>query len=83
MADEEGAVVTPLAHTDRGAGLRGSALLNNAVKIFRLLGKGHIHKSKVTASKPDLIVFCSELKSFADSLCKLNRKKHQILNKII
>ncbi len=45
-----------------------------------------IFKCKVTASKPNLIVFCSELKRFADSLCKRNKKAvktDQILNKII
>lgn len=55
----------------------GSALLDNAVKIVCLLGKGHVHKSKVLKT---IIVFCSELKHFAYSLhvlIKIKLKKKQ------
>lgn len=52
----------------------GSVPLNNAIKILCLLGKGHINKCKVTASNPNFIAFGSELKRFAESLCKLKQK---------
>lgn len=53
----------------------GSVLFINAAQILCLLGKSHIHKSKVTAAKANFVVFCAKLKSFADPLSKLNRNK--------
>jgi len=47
----------------------GSKEMDDRLKLLTLCGEFHLHKCKVTESKPNFKLFCVDLKLFYDSLC--------------
>ena len=53
----------------------GSKEMDDRLKLLTSCGEFHLHKCKVTDSKPNFRLFCVDLKLFYDSLCLSANKK--------